>query len=433
MAALTPGPGAARRWSALLALAVGGFGLGATEFVAMGLLPDLARDLLPGLSTSSPDEAIARAGWLISAYALGVVVGAPVFAVLSVRLPRKALLLVLAGVLALGTVASAVLPTFGLVLVARFVAALPHGAYFGTAALVAARILGPGNQAKGIAFVLSGLTVANVVGVPAITRLGQVAGWRAAYLVVAAIFALTLLAVALAVPGQPRPAGASVRGELRVFRLPQLWLMVGVAAVGFGGFFAVYTYIAEVVRVEAGLAPAVVPWVLAVFGLGMVVGNLVGGWAADRNLRRTVLLGFPVFLAALAGMALLGGSPVGVFVGAFAVGGSTMLLIPAVQARLIAVSGEAQLLGAALVHSALNVANALGAALGGLVIAAGLGYLAPSWVGLGLGLLGLALAAASFTHEDRRSRRGGGGVSSPLAGAEAPVALSQAGRGGAER
>jgi len=190
-----------------------------------------------------------------------------------------------------------------------------------------------------------------------------------------------------------------------VFRLPQLWLMMGLAAIGFGGFFAVYTYIAQVVGVEAGLPPSAVPWVLAAFGLGMVVGNLVGGWAADRDLRRTVLLGFPVFLAAMAGMALFGGSPVGVVVGSFAVGATNMVLIPGVQARLIAVSGEAQLLGAALVHSALNIANSVGAALGGVVIAAGAGYLAPSWVGVGLGVLGLGLAVLSFRYEDRTRAR----------------------------
>jgi DHA1 family inner membrane transport protein len=209
------------------------------------------------------------------------------------------------------------------------------------------------------------------------------------------------VSIVLAVPRQPLTGGASVRTELRVLRRPQLWLMVAVGALGFGGFFAVYTYIAEVVRVEAGLPQTAVPWVLAVFGIGMTVGTLVGGWAADRNLRRTVLLGFPFFLAAMAGMALAGGSPVGVFAGAFAVGATNMVLIPGVQARLIAVSGEAQLLGAALVHSALNVANSVGAALGGLVIAAGYGFLAPSWVGVGLGLLGLGLAALSF-HADRR-------------------------------
>ena len=165
-------------------------------------------------------------------------------------------------------------------------------------------MLGPGNRAKGVAFVLTGLTVSNVVGVPVITRIGQLTGWRSAYLVVAALFALTFLAILLAVPRQPVDASASVRSELRALGRPQLWLMLSVGAIGFGGFFAVYTYIAEVVRSEAGLPLVYVPWVLAVFGVGMTVGNLVGGWAADRDLRRTVLLGFPFFLAAMAGTAL---------------------------------------------------------------------------------------------------------------------------------
>ena len=177
--------------------------------------------------------------------------------------------------------------------------------------------------------------------------------------------------------------------------------MMGVGAIGFGGFFAVYSYIAEVVRVEAGLPTSAVPWVLAAIGVGMTLGTLFGGWAADRDLRRTVVVGFPFFLASMVAMALTGGHPVGVFLSAFAVGLTNMVLIPGVQARLIAVSGEAQLLGAALVHSALNIANSIGAALGGLVIAAGYGYLAPSWVGVGLGVLGLGLALLSFAHEDR--------------------------------
>ena len=195
------------RW-ALLALALGGFGIGSTEFVAMGLLPDIAQDLFPTLYADSPADANATAGWMISAYALGVVVGAPTIAAAAARWPRKRLLLVLLTAFTLGTVASAVLPTFELVLVSRFVAALPHGAYFGIASLVAASLMGPGRRARGVALVLSGLTIANVIGVPAITWLGQNAGWRTAYLAVAAIFALTFLAVLVAVPwqaGDPAP------------------------------------------------------------------------------------------------------------------------------------------------------------------------------------------------------------------------------------
>lgn len=392
---------ASRRWCALLALALGGFGIGATEFVAMGLLPDMAADLLPALSAQDPESAIATSGWLITAYALGVVVGAPIFAVLSVRMSRTTLLLALVAIFILGTIASALLPSFGLVLLARFVAALPHGAFFGAAALVAGRIMGPGNQAKGIAFVLSGLTVANVLGVPLITRLGQVAGWRTAYLAVAAVFVLTFAAIWFAVPREEPEPGASVRTELRVFRLPQLWLMMGVAAIGFGGFFAVYSYIAEVVRREAGLPTSSVPWVLAAIGLGMTLGNIFGGWAADKNLHRTMVVGFPFYLAAMAAVALTAQWPVALFLSAFAVGLTQMSLIPAVQSRLIAVSQDAKMLGAALVHSGLNIGNSLGAALGGVVIAAGLGYRAPSWVGVGLGAIGMVLVLVSFSYERR--------------------------------
>ncbi|MCW2811607.1 MAG: transporter [Friedmanniella sp.] len=392
MATLTP----ARRWLALLALALGGFGIGTTEFVAMGLLPNMARDLLPALYAAAPARAVATSGWLISAYALGVVVGAPTFAVLSVRMSRTRLLLALVGVFILGTVASALLPSFGWVLAARFVAALPHGAFFGTAALVAGRILGPGNRGKGIAFVLSGLTVANVVGVPLITRLGQLAGWRVAYLCVAAIFALTLVAIVLCVPRQPASPTASIRAELRVFRKPQLWLMMAVGAVGFAGFFAVYSYVAEVVRQEAHLSESFVPWLLVAIGLGMTVGNLFGGWAADKNLNRTLRLGFPVFIASMAAFALTAGSPVALIVCGFAVGASNLALIPAVQTRLIAVSAEAEMIGAALVHSALNLGNSLGAVLGGAAIAAGWGYRAPTWVGVVLGTLGFGLLILSL-------------------------------------
>jgi DHA1 family inner membrane transport protein len=388
-----------RRWCALLALALGGFAIGATEFVAMGLLPNIAQDLLPDLYHRSSAEGIGRAGWLISAYALGVVVGAPLFAVLAIRVSRTKLLLALLGIFVLGTVASALLPSFGLVLVSRFAAALPHGAYFGTASLVAARIMGPGSQGKGIAIVLSGLTISNVVGVPAITWLGQQAGWRTAYLGVAGIFVLTLVAVLLAVPRQPAEPGRSARQELRIFRLPQAWLMMGAAAIGFGGFFAVYSYIAEVVTQVAGKPLSFVPWVLVAIGLGMTVGNLLGGWAADKNLRLTLLAGTPMLIAALAGMALIAHTPTGLLAAAFAIGAANAILIPSIQSRLISIGGDAQLIAAALNHSAFNVGNSLGALLGGAVIAAGFGYLAPTLVGVALAIVGYGLTIVSFGLE----------------------------------
>lgn len=392
-----------RRWCALLSLALGGFAIGATEFVAMGLLPNIAQDLLRPLYDTSRAGGVAKAGWLISAYALGVVVGAPLFAVLGRRLSRTRLLLGLLAVFIAGTLASAVLPTFGLVLLARFAAALPHGAYFGTASLVAASIMGPGSQGKAIAIVMSGLTVSNVIGVPAITWLGQQAGWRTAYLAVSALFAATFVAVLIAVPRQPPPPSGSVRQELQLFRLPQAWLTMGAGAIGFGGFFAVYSYIAEVVTQVTRMPLGVVPWVLAAIGVGMTVGNLFGGWAADRNLWLTLLAGMPVMVGALLVLALTAHSFGWLLVMSFALGATNAMLIPSLQTRLIRIGGDSPLLAAALNHSAFNVGNSLGAVLGGSAIAAGFGYLAPTVIGMGLAAVGSVLVLASFLVD--RGRR----------------------------
>jgi DHA1 family inner membrane transport protein len=396
----------ARLRFALLALALGGFGIGATEFVAMGLLPDIAGDLLPGLAATSPDEANAQAGWLISAYALGVVVGAPTIAAAAAKWPRKRLLLALAAWFALGTLASALLPSFGLVLVARFVAALPHGAYFGIASLVAASLMGPGKRARGVALVLSGLTIANVVGVPSITWLGQLAGWRVAYLAVAVIFVLTFLAIAAAVPWQAGDPAASIRRELGAFRRSQVWFAIAIGAIGFGGFFAMYSYIAPLATEVTGLQAAFVPFVLVATGLGMTVGNLIGGRLADWSVRRTMYLFFVALAAALLLLALTASHPLGLFGGVFLVGVTSSALAPTIQTRLMDVARDSQSIAAALNHSALNVGNSMGAVLGGLVIAGGLGYLAPIWVGFALTLAGIALAFASFALDRRRIGRG---------------------------
>jgi MFS transporter, DHA1 family, inner membrane transport protein len=393
-----------RRWAALLALALGGFAIGLTEFVAMGLLPDIAQDLLPGQYVHSSADAVAHAGWMITVYALGVVVGAPTIAVLTARVARKTLVVGLLALFTAGTVASALAPSFALVLVARFVAALPHGAYFGAAGLLAASILGPGNQAKGFAAVLSGLTAANVFGVPLITRLGQTAGWRAAYLAIAATFLLTLLSVVATVPRIAADQAGSPRSELRAFRSPQVWLVAATAAIGFVGFFAIDSYIAPVTTQVAGLPSSAVPWVLVAVGLGMSAGNALGGWASDRDLRRSLLTGFVVFIAAMLLFGVLAHDRVGLFANAFLVGAAALFLVPAMQSRLITVAPGAQLMGAAVTQSATNIANSLGAALGGAVIAGGWGYLAPAWTGAILGVVGLVLAAVSFRLDYRSGR-----------------------------
>jgi len=397
-----------RRTAALFALALGGFGIGSTEFVAMGLLPNMAGDLLPDLYARSADAGIAQAGWLISAYALGVVVGAPTIAAMSSHFPKKKLLLALLAAFTVGTVASALLPSFGWVLAARFAAGLPHGAYFGIASIVAASIMGPGNRGKGVALVLSGLTIANVIGVPSITWLGQQQGWRVAYLAVALIFALTFAAVALAVPHQDGDASASMKRELRAFKQPQVWLVMGIGAIGFGGFFAVYSYIANAVTEGAGVAEGVVPWVLVTVGVGMTIGNLLGGWLADRSLKLAMYLGFVGLIAALSAYALTSSSIVGIFVSTFFVGLVGSSVGPSVQSRLMEVAGESQVIGAALNHSAMNLGNSFGAYLGGAVIAAGLGFSAPGWVGVVLALAGVVLTMVSFGMQrvgDRREAR----------------------------
>lgn len=389
----------------LLALALGGFGIGSTEFVVMGLLPEIAAELLPELYPTRHDEAIGQAGLLISAYALGVVIGAPTIAALAARFPRKTLLLWLLAGLTIGTVLSAVLPSFGLVFAARVIAGLPHGAYFGIASLVAASLLGEGKRGRGVAFVLSGLTIATVVGVPLITALGQAAGWRAAYLLVATIFALTLALAAVVLPQQPGDPAATLARELSAFARPQVWFALLIGSIGFGGFFAVYSYVAPVVTEHSMLDREFIPVALAVIGVGMTIGNLVGGRAADHHVMGTVFVCFGIFMVSLAAFALTAHTMAGLLVSLFLVGGAASALSPAIQTRLMDVAGDSQSLAAALNHAALNLGNSLGAYLGGVVIAAGLGYVSPAWIGLLLCVPGVVLAAVSLVVERRTALR----------------------------
>jgi DHA1 family inner membrane transport protein len=391
---------------AMLALAIGAFGIGTTEFVAMGLLPNIASDLLPDLFARSPEAANAQAGWLITAYALGVVVGAPTIAGMVARFSRRTVLAWLGTAFTVATLATAVLPSFELVLLSRFVAAIPHGAYFGIAALVGAKLLGPGKRARGVALVMTGLTVANVVGVPFATWVGQDFGWRAAYLIVAALFALSTVAILLAVPDQRGEAEQTMRRELRVFRSGQVWFALAIGSIGFGGFFAVYSYIAPIVTDVSEAPERIVPWVLVTMGVGMTVGNLVGGYLADQSVKRTLLLFFTLMLILLVCLAVSAQSLLLLFVFVFAVGFASQGIGPTIQTRLMDVAGDSQSIAAALNHSALNIGNAIGAALGGVVIASGAGYLAPIWVGVALTAAGIVIALVSFGLERKRSSNG---------------------------
>lgn len=393
--------GAAKR--ALLSLAIGSFGIGMTEFVVMGLLPDIAADLLPTLWSSSPEDALSQAGWLISLYALGVVVGAPTIAGFVARFPRHRVMIGLALALTVFNALTVVLPTFELVGASRFLAGLPHGAYFGIGALVAADVMGPGNRAKGVAFILTGLTIANVVGVPIGTFLGQQWGWRVAFGVVAGVFALATVCIGFFVPEHAGEPGRTMRAELRVFRIAQVWFALGVGAIGFGGFFAVYSYIAPVVTEVAGSPAWVVPIVLVLMGLGMTVGNLVGGHLADISVKRTLLLGLAVLAVVLVLLALLSGWIVTLAIMVFVVGFVSSVLSPTIQTRLMDVAEDNQSIAAALNHSALNIGNSLGAFLGGAVIAIGWGFTAPAWTGAALAVAGLLIALLSYRVGATRS------------------------------
>lgn len=383
---------------ALLALAVGAFAIGTTEFVIMGLLPEVAADL--GVPVPS-------AGNLISAYALGVVVGAPLLTALSTRLPRKSVLLVFMGVFLLGNLATVLAPSFGAVFASRVLAGLPHGAYLGVGSLVAAHIAGPGRRATGVSRMFLGLTVANIVGVPAGTFLGQAMGWRAAFLVVAAIALLAVLGVAAFVPHQPAAAGTGLRHEMRELGRSQVVLGLVTAVFGFAGVFAVYSYVSPMMTQLAGMSASGVPLVLALFGTGMTLGSLIVGPLADRALRPTIYGS----LAALAVVLVVFTATVHhpwtaaltvVVLGAVGFGVSTPL-----QVLVMNKASRAPTLAAASNHSAFNMANAGGAWLGGIGISAGLGYTSPAAIGAVLAAVGLGIAVvAGVLDRPEREVRG---------------------------
>lgn len=384
------------RWLAVFALALGGFGIGTTEFVAMGLLPDIAASL----HVSEP-----TAGHVISAYALGVVIGAPLIAALTARVNRKTLVLALMTLFTLGNLASVFAPSYGTLVAARFVAGIPHGAFFGIAALVAAHLMGPQNRAKAVAHVLTGLTVATVVGVPVASALGQHFGWRSAFGLVVAIGLVTLTAIWFWVPNLRSMHVTSPLTELGALRRVQVWLALLVGMVGFGGMFAVYTYVATTMTDVAGLPRALVPLALMAFGLGMVIGNLAGGRMADISVVRGLYLSITALGVVLALFVLAAHNPWTALVGLFLIGAAGSAIGPALQTRLMDVAHDAQTLAAALNHSALNIANATGAWIGGVVIAAGYGYTAPAAAGALLTLAGLAVLTLSVALQRTTRRR----------------------------
>jgi DHA1 family inner membrane transport protein len=384
---------------AILALAIGSFAIGTGEFAIMGLLPNLAGDL----GVSEPE-----AGHVISAYAFGVVVGAPLFAVLFARAPRKPLMLWLMALFVLGNIGSALAPDYWTLMALRFAAGLPHGAYFGMAALVAASMVDHGYRARAVGRVMLGLTLATLIGMPIATWLGQGVGWRPTFALVALIGTVCMLMVMRFVPPVRSDDAASPLRELGALKRGQVWLTLGIAAVGCGGMFSVFTYVVPLLTEVAGVPVPFVPLVLALFGVGMTLGNIVGAWMADKALMPTIggMLTFNVFsLAAIPFTAQFWlTASVSVFLVGFTVAISTAL-----QTRLMDVAADGQTLAATLNHAAFNIANGLGALLGGLAIAAGYGWTSTGVVGALLAVGGLGLFAVSLWLE----RRGGSLAAEP--------------------
>lgn len=393
----------------LIALALGGFGIGLTEFVIMGLLPEVAADFQVSEAT---------AGWLISGYALAVVVGALLLTAAVTRFERKPVLAVLMVLFIAGNLVSAVAPDYLLMMIGRIIAALAHGAFFGIGAVVAASMVAPTKKAGAIAIMFTGLTAANVLGVPFGTMLGQAAGWRSTFWAITGIGVLALVGILTLVPntgsGQAADGSArgGLRGELRAFRSGQVWLSILVTILGYGGMFGAFTYIAFTLTEVSGFSASTVPWLLILFGVGLFIGNTVGGKAADRDVDRTLLVALAVLVVVLVVFALTADNQPMTIASMVLLGGFGFATVPGLQMRVMKYATTAPTLASGANIGAFNVGNALGAWMGGVTITAGLGYTSPIWAGAGITLLGLGVmvfaAAAAKRHRPSGSRVGVG-------------------------
>ncbi len=381
---------------ALLALAAGGFGIGLTEFVIAGLLPDVARDF-------AVDEA--TAGWLISGYALSVAVGAVGLTAAVTRFNRKHVLTALMLLFIAGNLTSALAPTYAVMMTGRVLAALTHGAFFGIGSVVAAALVAPERRAGAIATMFAGLTTANVLGVPFGTLLGQQLGWRSTFWAITVVGVLALVGMAVLVPSQPGEAsGGGLRREFSAFREPQVWLSLAVTVLGFGGMFGAFTYIAYTLTEVSGFAAATVPWLLVLFGVGLFAGNHVGGKAADRSVPRTLAIVLAALAVVMGLFALTASSQVATVAWLVLMGAFGFATVPGLQMRIMRYAGQAPTLASGANIAAFNVGNAAGAWLGGLAITAGLGYASTLWVGAALSLAGLVVLAGAEVLARRRAR-----------------------------
>ncbi|NED78378.1 MFS transporter [Streptomyces sp. SID9944] len=379
---------------ALLALAVGAFGIGTTEFVMMGLLPDVADDL--GIS-------IPTAGHLVSAYALGVVIGAPLLAALTSKLSRRHVLIGLMVLFVVGNALSALAPGHGWLLAARFLSGLPHGAFFGVGAVVATGLVPPERKARSVSLMFLGLTVANIAGVPAATLMGQHLGWRATFLGVAAIGIAAIAALALLIPADRATAvpSAGLRGELAALRPLPVWLALLTTVAGFGALFAAYSYITPMLTEAAGYAEGSVTVLLALFGVGATAGNLLGGRLADHSLRGTLFGGLGALAVVLALFPVLMRDEWGAAVAVALLGTAAFVTGSPLQLMVMEKAAAAPSLASSANQAAFNLANAGGAWVGGLSLAAGFGATSPAVAGAALAVLGLGVAGAAYAVDRR--------------------------------
>ncbi|MCU1554164.1 MAG: transporter [Arthrobacter sp.] len=371
----------------LIALALGGFGIGLTEFVIMGLLPEVAADFQVSEAT---------AGWLISGYALAVVVGALLLTAAVTRFERKPVLAALMVAFVAGNMVSAMAPDYWTMMAGRIVAALSHGAFFGIGAVVAASMVAPTKKAGAIAIMFTGLTAANVLGVPFGTMLGQAAGWRSTFWAITGIGVLALAGILALVPKTPTgkaasPSSAGLRGELRAFRSGQVWFSILVTILGYGGMFGAFTYIAFTLTEVTGFAASTVPWLLILFGVGLFIGNTIGGKAADKNVDRTLIVVLSVLVVVLVVFALTSANQPMTIASMVLLGGFGFATVPGLQMRVMKYADSAPTLASGANIGAFNVGNALGAWMGGVTITAGLGYTSPIWAGAIITLLGLGV------------------------------------------
>ncbi|MEU6997006.1 MFS transporter [Nonomuraea sp. NPDC046570] len=380
---------------ALFALAISAFGIGTTEFIINGLLPEMAGDL--GVS-------IPTAGLLVSGYALGVFVGAPLLTLLGGRLERKTMLLGLMVLFIVGNLMSALAADYGLLMGGRIIAAFSHGAYFGVGAVVAAGLVAPQKRASAIALMFTGLTLANVLGVPFGTALGQAFGWRSAFWAVVVIGVVGLAGVAFLVPRQPRPSGQSMLRELATFKQGVVWLALGMTVLGFAPVFTVITFVAPMMTQVGGFSAGAVPLVMGLFGVGLVAGNLLGGKLADRAVMPAIYASLGLLTVSAAVLALVAAHQIAFVITIFLFGLAGFALVPPLQTRVLDAAAGAPTLASAVNIGAFNLGNALGSYLAGLAINAGLGFTAPAWTATLLGLTALAFTTLTTLHTKHHAR-----------------------------